>query len=167
MDSNTPNRTMRTSGGKEDFYLTKLEWLGPILVRGLRLLSSVEAMGQDFSFSQTMVLLTLLNNPRISMNQLAQTLGISKANASGLIERLVKKGLVHRFQSTEDRRVVRVELTPTGIKAAKHLAKLNRQGLATMMRRIPERDLKVFIDTLEQLAMGLVVAERAPGPHIR
>ncbi|NPV13754.1 MarR family transcriptional regulator [candidate division WOR-3 bacterium] len=133
-----------------------MEWLGPILVRGLRLLSSVEALGQEFSFSQTMVLITLLNMRQTSMNQLAEVLGISKANASGLIDRLVKKKLVERDRSTEDRRVVLVQLTPAGVKMAQHLAKLNRQGLVKMMRRIPDQNLKVFIDTLEQLAQGLV-----------
>ena len=44
----------------EKFYLSKLEWLSPILVRGLRLLASVEALGQDYSFSQTMILQALL-----------------------------------------------------------------------------------------------------------
>lgn len=133
-----------------------MEWLGPILVRGLRLLSSVEALGQEFSFSQTMVLITLLNMRQTSMNQLAEVLGISKANASGLVDRLVKKKLLERDRSPEDRRVVLVQLTPAGVKMAQHLAKLNRQGLVKMMRRIPDQNLKVFIDTLEQLAQGLV-----------
>ncbi len=90
------------------------------------------------------------------MNQLAEVLGISKANASGLVDRLVKKKLVERDRSTEDRRVVLVQLTPAGVKMAQHLARLNRQGLLKMMRRIPDQNLKVFIDTLEQLAQGLV-----------
>ncbi len=103
-----------------------------------------------------MVLLTLLNMRQTSMNQLALTLGISKANATGLVDRLVKKGLVARGHSPEDRRVVLVQLTPSGVRVAQQLAKMNRQGLVRMMRRIPEKNLKVFIDTLEELAMGLI-----------
>jgi DNA-binding MarR family transcriptional regulator len=142
-------------GGKEDFYLTKLEWLGPILVRGLRLLSSVEALGQEFSFSQIMILLTLLRLHQTSMNQMAQTLGLSKANASGLVDRLVRKGLIERFRSEQDRRVVLVQLTEQGRRTAQHLARQNRRGLQRMMRRIPDSNLRVFIQTLEQLALGL------------
>jgi len=41
---------------KESFYLAKLEWLGSILARGLKLLTSVEALGQEFSFSQVLIL---------------------------------------------------------------------------------------------------------------
>ncbi|MGQ9677881.1 MAG: MarR family winged helix-turn-helix transcriptional regulator [bacterium] len=122
----------------------------------MRLLSSVSAFGQEFSFSQTMVLMTLLNARQTSMNQLAEMLGVSKANASGLVDRLAKKRLVIRHRSSEDRRVVLVQLTSSGIKAARQLVKLNRRGLVQMMRRIPDHNLKVFIDTLEQLAYGLL-----------
>lgn len=100
--------------------------------------------------------MTLLNAQQTSMNQLAVTLGISKANASGLVDRLAKKRLVVRHRSAEDRRVIFVQLTPSGIKTARQLVKLNRRGLVRMMRRIPDDNLKVFIDTLEQLAHSLL-----------
>ena len=140
---------------KESFYLSKLEWLSPILVRGLRLLTSVEALGKDYSFSQAMILQTLLMQRESKMNDLARFLGLTKANASGLVDRLAKKGLIARKQGKEDRRVVLVRLTAKGQKAARGLAKVNRQGLTKMMHRVRQQDLKVFIETLEQMAMGL------------
>jgi DNA-binding MarR family transcriptional regulator len=140
---------------KESFYLAKLEWLGPILVRGLKLLTSVEALGQEFSFSQALILQALMVQRESRMNDLARFLGLSKANASGLVDRLVKKGLLDREHGVEDRRVVFVRLTPRGQTVARGLAKVQRKGLAQMMRRIPEQNLKVFIETLEQMAMGM------------
>ena len=140
---------------KESFYLSKLEWLSPILVRGLRLLTSVEALGKDYSFSQAMILQTLLMQRESKMNDLARFLGLTKANASGLVDRLAKKGLIARKQGKDDRRVVLVRLTAKGQKAARGLAKVNRQGLTKMMHRVRQQDLKVFIETLEQMAMGL------------
>lgn len=144
----------------ESFYLSKLEWLSPILVRGLRLLTSVEALGQDYSFSQAMILQTLLMHREFRMNDLARFLGLTKANASGLVDRLAKKGLIARRQGKDDRRVVIVYLTPKGQKAARGLARVHRQGLAKMMQRIRQSDLKVFIQTLEQMAMGLSETRR-------
>lgn len=140
---------------KENFYLAKLEWLGPILVRGLRVLSSVEALGQEFSFSQVMILQTLLREKTMQMKDLAKYLGLSKANATGLVDRLVKKGLIERTHSAEDRRAVIVKLTPIGTHAATKLAAINRKGLAQMMRRIPEKNLVVFLNTLEMVARDL------------
>ena len=146
---------------KEDFYLAKIEWLAPILVRGLRLLTSVEALGQEFSFSQGMILQALLMQNESRMNDLARFLGLSKANCSGLVDRLVKKGLLAREHGVEDRRVVFVRLTLKGRAAAQALAKVHRQGMTQMMRRVPEKNLGVFIETLEQMAMGM--SERQKG----
>ena len=145
---------------KESFYLSKLEWLSPILVRGLRLLTSIEAFGQEFSFSQAMILQALMMQKEYRMNDLARFLGLSKANASGLVDRLVKKELIEREHGVEDRRVVLVRLTAKGHTVARGLAKVQRQGLSQMMRRIPEPALKVFIETLEQMAMGLVAQQK-------
>ena len=141
-----------------EFYLEKLEWLGPILVRGLGLLSSAEALEQSFSFSQVMVLQTLHRAGPMKMTELARFLGLSKPNATGLVDRLVKRSLVRRKRSDEDRRVIFVALTPSGRRAADRLAVTSRKGLTALMRRIPEDDLGAFIGTLEQLALGLAEA---------
>lgn len=140
---------------KENFYLAKLEWLGPILVRGLRVLSSVEALGHEFSFSQAMILQTLLGQKTMQMKDLAKGLGLSKANATGLVDRLVKKELIERSHGSADRRAVMIHLTSAGTKAAAKLAAINRKGLAQMMRRIPEKNLEVFLNTLELVARDL------------
>ncbi len=139
----------------EKFYLSRLERLSPILVRGLRLLASVEALGQDYSFSQTMILQALLMHRESKMNDLARFLGLTKANASGLVDRLVKKRLIARRQGKDDRRVVIVHLTAKGRKVARGLAKLHRRGLTKRMHRVRRRDLRVFLETLEQMARGL------------
>jgi DNA-binding MarR family transcriptional regulator len=143
-----------------DFYVEKLEWLGPILVRGLGLLNSVDALEQSFSFSQVMVLQHVHRAKSIKMTDLSRLLGLSKTSATGLIDRLVKRGLVQRGRSEEDRRVVFVSLTADGRRAAERVTITWRKGLASLMRRVPEQDLGPFIATLEQLALGMVEESR-------
>lgn len=151
-----------------DFYIDKLEWLGPLLVRGLGLLSSAEALEQTFSFSQAMVLQTLLRAREMRMTELANFLGLSKANATGLVDRLVARGLVRRRRSEADRRVVHASLTPDGRRAAEGLVATSRAGLRQLMRRVPEQNLGPFIATLEQLALGLAESQAgAPDHHPR
>ncbi|HTW92608.1 MAG TPA: MarR family transcriptional regulator [bacterium] len=138
----------------ESLYLSKLEQVAPLLVRGLRLLPSVETLG-EFSFSQATILQALLIRRESRMNDLARFLGLSKANVSGLVDRLVEKRFIAREHGVEDRRVVIVRLTARGLKAARALALAQRRNLSRMMRRVPEENLKVFIETLEQMAMAL------------
>lgn len=103
-----------------------------------------------------MVLQTLAFHKEMKMTELATFLGLSKANATGLVDRLVKRRMVSRRHSSEDRRVVFIRLTPSGRTAAERLATQQRRGLVEMMNRIPEKNLRMFIDTLEQVALGLV-----------
>lgn len=127
----------------------------------------MEALGQEFSFSQALILQALLTQKESRMNDLAKFLGLSKANASGLVDRLVKKGLIDRQHGVEDRRVVLVRLTPEGVHLTRRLAAAQRHGLALMMRRIPDRNLGVFIETLESVAMSMAESQNDLFPTVR
>lgn len=102
----------------------------------------------------------LLAQREMRMKDLAYYLGLSKANASGLVERLARKGLVEREHGVRDRRTVLVRLSLTGRRIAANLARVQRRGLSQMMRRIPDRNLGVFIETLEQLAKAMAESQK-------
>lgn len=53
--------------------------------------------------------------------ELARDLQIDAGAMTRLLDRLEKKGLVKRVRSTEDRRIVNIELTPEGDAAAAHV----------------------------------------------
>jgi len=106
-----------------------------------------------------MVLQALLMHREMKMNELARFLGLSKPNATGLVDRLVRRGMVQRGHSSADRRVVLVQLTSSGRKATQRLLEQQRRGLGQMMERVPQKDLEVFIDTLEQFARGIVESQ--------
>ena len=50
------------------------------------------------------------------MRQIAEHLGLAMSTATGIVDRLVQKGLVDRERSEEDRRIVQVKLTDGGHK---------------------------------------------------
>src|ERR1700712_2190850 len=59
-------------------------------------------------------LLRLKNNGGSTVAELARWLQVDAGAMTRLLDRLEKKGLLKRVRSTEDRRVVQVELTPAG-----------------------------------------------------
>jgi DNA-binding MarR family transcriptional regulator len=63
--------------------------------------------------SQFVVLRFLRRGP-MRMSQLAELTGTSSANVTGMVDRLVQRGVVTRVNDTKDRRVVLVSLTPAG-----------------------------------------------------
>jgi len=50
----------------------------------------------------------------VSMSNLAQGMSVPMSTATGIVDRLVKKGLLKRGRNEEDRRVVTVSLTDNG-----------------------------------------------------
>ncbi|HEY4069697.1 MAG TPA: MarR family transcriptional regulator [Burkholderiaceae bacterium] len=62
-------------------------------------------------------LMRLQNTGGSTVAELARWLQIDAGAMTRLLDRLEKKGLCKRVRSTEDRRVVKVELTPEGVAA--------------------------------------------------
>ena len=50
----------------------------------------------------------------LAMKRLAEAMDVSDASATGIVDRMEKRGLVERRHGTEDRRVVIVHRTPAG-----------------------------------------------------
>ena len=77
--------------------------------------------GQDLSVPQIRTLSFINRNVRPSLSVTAYHLGLSLPGMSRLIDALVRKGLVNRTACPNDRRHIRLELTPKG-RAALDLA---------------------------------------------
>jgi len=60
------------------------------------------------------ILVLIDSNHGINQRQIGDTLGLSPPNLVGVITRLIKKRLVRRVRSRQDRRIQHLHLTPTG-----------------------------------------------------
>lgn len=82
----------------------------------ISLLSSLTEnwMGVNYTMPQLKVLLCLFIDGPYRMGDLASTLGVSTATATGIINRLVRRGVVVRRHGSQDRRVVTCFLSPEG-----------------------------------------------------
>lgn len=60
------------------------------------------------------VLMLLRSNGALPMSHLADLLDVSVASATGIIDRMEKRGVVERKHSDADRRVVEIHLTKRG-----------------------------------------------------
>ncbi|MFF1378648.1 MarR family winged helix-turn-helix transcriptional regulator [Streptomyces sp. NPDC058308] len=74
------------------------------------------AASENLTASQGKTLSVLRQGPA-AMRVLARTLSCDASNMTGIIDRLEKRGLVHREPSPTDRRVKNVVLTPEGERA--------------------------------------------------
>jgi DNA-binding MarR family transcriptional regulator len=108
------------------------------------------AATQDLSIIQTR-LLGVLRDREPTMQELARLLALDKSRVTGLVDRAEKRGLVQRTPSTDDRREVRVSLSPSARRtvmcvvegfqadiasAIEPLSSLDRTRLSTLATRI-------------------------------
>jgi DNA-binding MarR family transcriptional regulator len=71
-------------------------------------------LGEKLSQQEIRVLRTVGRAHCCIMSGIAEAIRLSLSSATGLIDRLVDKKLVRRDRSTEDRRIVEVQLTDEG-----------------------------------------------------
>lgn len=69
---------------------------------------------QDLTFGQLRLLFRLSHTGPTPMSQIAAWLGVSMATATGIVERVERRGLVDRRHRDDDRRVVECCVTEQG-----------------------------------------------------
>jgi DNA-binding MarR family transcriptional regulator len=92
----------------------------------------VLALDRQLPRSEMLALVLLQHHGERTMSELAELLGAPLSTASGIGERLARRGLVQRQRRPEDRRVVVVRLTRKGETAAGKL----RAQIDGLLRRV-------------------------------
>lgn len=84
------------------------------IVRALRVNSRAIEAHTGISFAQLFVLQQLASRPVESLGELAQRTATHVSSVSVVVHRLVDRGLVHRSESSDDHRRLRLGLTDDG-----------------------------------------------------
>lgn len=85
-----------------------------IIIGAVRQHSQALEASCGISGAQVWMLATIADAPDITVSQLSQALSVHVSTASNLLDKLARAGLVERLRGEEDRRVVRLRLTPAG-----------------------------------------------------
>jgi len=132
-------------------------WL--IMIKAMHALSRYAAAGIEgtgLGNSDFRVLEVLLHKGPLPVNTIGPIVNLTPGSISIAVERLVEKGLVSRVESTEDRRVRLVALTPIG----KNLIVAAFQKHAVQMRRVfselSQEELRGLEDALKRIGKRAV-----------
>ena len=110
-----------------------------------------EWLSLDLSTPQLKVVLLLLVNGPCRMSIIASALGVSLATGTGVVDRLVERGIVVREGDPEDRRVVLCRLSSKGEKMLLGLVQLARNHAEMMFRSLSIEKLMAVRAGLEAL----------------
>ena len=111
--------------------------MGSLSIVHLSLLSALEARGAQ------------------PMGVLADELDVSVASATGIVDRMEKRGLVERQHRAEDRRVVLVQPTERGLKLVRMVGDHRRARFAMAMGRLDETQLTTLLSVLRTVRAAI------------
>lgn len=115
----------------------------------------VEAVvATELSIQQLKVLMLAEHRGPVTAHEIAEELGVSAASVSGLVSRLVERGLITQEQAPGDRRARILLPTDTGRVALEEVASVQLRQRRELLRRLTDVEL-------EALATAMVGVERA------
>lgn len=133
------------------------------LIRVIQFRDRDRACCYGLSVSQCYGLGAVVENPQLTVNELAATLYLEKSTASRLVNGLVERGLVTKQADSKDRRTLR--LAPTRRGEAVHTA-IRRDlvgGHESLLDGLSPEGRSVVVRTIRQLANGFAAGVEAGG----
>lgn len=112
-----------------------------------------QAIGEHPGRFATLTLIA--RNPGISQTVLSQASGRDKSSVTPVIEDLVRRGLVARERTRDDRRAYRLTLTAAGRKTLTELMRCARRHERNLDAVIGRGARKRFLATLKKIAAGI------------
>ncbi len=110
----------------------------------------------DLSTSQLDVLANLVRHPEgMTQTALGEKLLVTKGNVSGLVERLVARGLVERRSNPADGRSKNVVLTSEGQDIAEQAVALQRKFVSELMSVLGEGEMDLMSLMMERVEAHL------------
>ena len=113
---------------------------------------SLATVADDVTLAQYRVLIELASQGPQRLADLATALKVDRSTATRMCDRLVRKRLITRRRSHEDRRVVRASLTPSGAELVAEVSRKRRAEIRRIVRRIPAASRPPVVAALQAFA---------------
>jgi DNA-binding MarR family transcriptional regulator len=115
-------------------------------------------MSLPLTIAQLKSLFFISNQGSTNSGKLAVALGVTPTNTTGIVDRLVKQGLVSRTGNTQDRRVLLLRATDKGEELVANLRQRRRGHMSEVLARMS-------VDELAALAQGFASLVKAAEAH--
>jgi len=118
------------------------------------------------SMAQLHILYTLQRDGLMTMSRLADVLGVSLSNASGLVDRLEERGYIERTRVAEDRRVVLVRVTEAGTRMLQENDALSDGLMRDVLARLNPAELPVIARATAEVRSAIEATTAQPARNL-
>ncbi|HVV17793.1 MAG TPA: MarR family transcriptional regulator [Pseudonocardiaceae bacterium] len=137
-----------------DDLLTRIEQVEERLVIMTMRQQSSSLLDLNLTVQQCQVLIVLWIEGPVPAHVIAEVLHVGANAVTGIVDRLVGRGLVERHESTQDRRVRLVDLSAEGRRLVDDLTAAHRAQRRVLLERLSTETLRQFADILTEMAGG-------------
>jgi len=121
------------------------------LFKGIHEYSKAMQRRSGLSAPQAWALTLAEADAGLSLGTLAERMYAHPSTVSGIVARLVNRGALRREKDPEDRRGIRVSLTPAGRRLLRESPPPVQAGLQHALERMPARRLQLLREALEDI----------------
>lgn len=132
----------------ENMQIDNIREMLQVLVRRLGLLQREGSECCGISMVQSHIIYFINKQHGISLNALADTLGLEKSTMSRHIQGLIKEGYVVSESSAEDKRQLALRLTQKGEAMCSSIAASMHEYIKFLFKQIPEDKVDQVVESL-------------------
>ena len=93
----------------------------------------------------------------VPISRFAEEVEIPRSTATGVVDRLVERGVIERVYDAADRRMTNIRVTPRGLAALEDRALVDESVVGNRIRALAPEEQRLLADLLER-----VVGDRTP-----
>lgn len=138
-----------------------IDALSPLLTRAKRMWAE-RCQERGLSVTHFQVLAVLDGAGPLAMSRLADHMGVSLPNATGIISRMEERGVIERLHDASDRRRVLVRLTDAGRDIAREMSDLHRRQLTALIQAMPPQQQDNLLRAIRDVTATVEQASSPP-----
>ena len=138
-------------------HAEQLIFLIPAISRVFQIGSPQKILDMDLTLLERCVVRELSCHKELGMSEVGKALSVNLSTLTRVVDKLVKRDLVARKPDPDDRRVVRIILTPEGSRASHMLEQEKRKRVESFLRGMTSderRALLKIVKTVHSRMLG-------------
>lgn len=112
-------------------------------------------MHLNLSIGQLKSLFFISNRGTTSLGKLAAALEVTPTNTTGIADRLLKRGLITRTESPDDRRVLVLRTTPQGEELVAELRRKRKERMDELFNRLTDEEASIVAQALKFMVKAI------------
>jgi len=141
-------------------FADNLEEIMPVLMKKFARYQVSELSQSQITLPQFLILNCLAHSGESKMKDLAAFMHVTTAAMTGIVDRLVRDGYLKRLYDSQDRRIIKADLTVKGKELLSKIRQQRRKLVIKVFSKISDQDRRDYLRILRQISE--VLTEEKP-----